>query len=47
MDILGTIFNGIVGIAAVLIWIVIIIIVFAVIVLGIVKLRNRLQKKSR
>ena len=47
MVILLSIFNGLVGAAALLVWGIILIIVIAVIILLLVKFRNRLQKKSR
>ncbi|MGP8024923.1 MAG: hypothetical protein ACLPHE_12985 [Methanobacterium sp.] len=47
MGILQSIFNGLVGAAALLVWGIILIIVIAVIILLLVKFRNRLQKKSR
>ncbi len=46
MGILETIFNGIFGLAAVLIWIIILIIVIGFAVYGIVLLRKRLQKSK-
>ena len=46
MGILESIFNGLVGAAALLVWGIILIVVIAVIILLLVKFRNRLQKNS-